>query len=120
MHLHKVFTALLCNPSGFLKIAVAEGLGALAAVITRVMYGGKLFVYGFIYLYPARFNVLFQKIVYRDNLVLIESFGEPCLQTKPGRIIGVPSFGQEERLAVQPLHVIHDPPHQGLHGLIIS
>ncbi len=47
----------------------------------------------FVELDPARLDIFLQEIVDRDYLVLLEDFGIPVLQTKPGRIIGMPSLG---------------------------
>jgi hypothetical protein len=42
---------------------------------------------------PACFDVLFQKIMDRDDLVLLKYLRIPVLQTKPGRIVGMASLG---------------------------
>jgi hypothetical protein len=74
---------------------------------------------GFIQFDSSRLDVFFQEIVDRYDLVFLENFGKPVLQTKPGRIVGVASLGQKERLTLQPLHVLDDAAHQSFHGLVI-
>ena len=60
-------------------------------------------------------DIFFQEIMDRDHFVLVKYFGIPILQTKPGRIIGMASFGQQERLALQPLHMFNYSANKGLH-----
>ena len=50
--------------------------------------------------------------MYRDNFVFIKHLRKPVLQTNTGRIIGVPSFGQEECLALQSFEMLYNPAHQ--------
>jgi len=87
-----MLAALLGDPSRFFKIAVAETLLAFPAVIARIMDGREFFVDGFVDLDSCCFKVFFQDIVDRDDFVFLEDFGIPSLQTKPGRIVGVPSL----------------------------
>jgi hypothetical protein len=88
-----VLAALLGDPPGFFKIAVAECLLALSAVVAGIVDGREFFVDGFIQFDPSRLNVFFQEIMDRDDFVFLEDFGIPVLQTKPGRIVSVPSLG---------------------------
>jgi hypothetical protein len=92
MHVDEMLAALLGDPSRLFKIAVAECLLALPSVIARVMHGGEFFMDGFVQLDSSRLDVFFQKVVDRDDFVFLENFGIPVLQTKPGRIVGVPSL----------------------------
>ena len=84
------------------------------------MDGREFFVDAFIEFDSSRLDVFFKEIVDRDDLVFLENFGKPILQTKPGRIVGVASLGQKERLALQPFHVLDDAAYQSFHGLVIS
>jgi len=93
VHFYRVFAALLNDPSRLLEIAVAESLLALAAVIAGIMDSREVFVDGFIQLDSSRLYVFLQEIVDRDDLVFLENFGKPVLQTKPGRIVGMASLG---------------------------
>jgi hypothetical protein len=70
---------------------VAEGALALPRVVARVVVGGELGMPGLIELDASGLDVFLEKVVNAqepDALIL-----EPLLQTKPGRIIGVPSLG---------------------------
>jgi len=70
---------------------VAEGALALPRVVARVVVGGELGMAGLIQLDAPGLDVFLEKVVNAqelDALIL-----EPLLQTKPGRIIGVPSLG---------------------------
>ena len=90
IHIDEVLTALLCDPPGFLVIAMAEGAFALAAVIARVMIGSEMGVHRFIQRDASLLDILLEKIVYRKKL---DFAGKPFLQTKPGRIVCVASLG---------------------------
>jgi hypothetical protein len=114
-----MLAALLGDPPRFFKIAVAESLLAFPAVIAGIMDGREFLVDGFIQFDSSRLDVFFQEIVDGNDLVFLEDFGIPSLQTKPGRIIGMPSLGQQERLALQSLQVFDDAAHKSFHGLVI-
>ena len=75
------------------------------------MNRGQLLVNRFVHLDPPGLDVLLEKIVDRNHPVFLEDFGVPVLQTKPGRIVGVPSLRQEKGLALQPLQVLHNATH---------
>jgi hypothetical protein len=63
----------------------------LPSVVAGVVIGGELMVDGLVQLDAAFLDILFQKVMNADKL---DTFiGKPFLQTKPGRIVGVPSFG---------------------------
>jgi hypothetical protein len=87
-----VLAALLSDPTGLFKIAMAESLLALPAVIAGIVDGRELFMDGFVNLDSSRLNIFFQEIVDRHNFVFLENFWKPVLQTKPGRIVGMPSL----------------------------
>jgi hypothetical protein len=52
----------------------------------------ELFVDAFIKFDSCRLNVFFQEVMDRHNFAFLENLGVPVLQTKPGRIVGVPSL----------------------------
>jgi hypothetical protein len=55
------------------------------------MKSSQVMVNGFVNFDPAFFDVLLKKIMDAEKL---DTFiGKPILQTKPGRIVGVASFG---------------------------
>jgi len=87
-----MLAALLGDPPGFFEIAVAESLLALPPVIAGIMNGREFFVDGVVQFDSSCFDVFFQEVVDRDDFVFFEDFGIPSLQTKPGRIVGVPSL----------------------------
>ena len=90
VHLHEVLHALLSDPARLLVVAVAEGALALPRVVARVVVGGELGMAGLIQLDAPGLDVFLEKVVNAqelDALIL-----EPLLQTKPGRIVGVPSL----------------------------
>jgi hypothetical protein len=58
-----VLAALLGDPPRFFKIAVAESLLALPAVVARVVDGREFFVNSFIQFDSSRLDVFFQEIV---------------------------------------------------------
>jgi hypothetical protein len=56
------------------------------------MHGGEFFVDGFVQFDSPCFDVLLEEIMDGDDFVFLENFRIPVLQTKPGRIVGVPSL----------------------------
>jgi hypothetical protein len=91
IHFDVIFTALLGHPSGFLVVAVSEHLLTLPAVVARIVVGGQVMVDGTIDLDASLFNIHLQQIVNADKLNAF--VGIPFFETKPGRIVGVPSLG---------------------------
>ncbi len=73
-----------------------------------------------IYVDPLVLEVLHEKVKNRIDLDLFQEFWEPLGQPEPGCKIGVTSLRQQERLAVQTLHVVHNPADNGLHCLVIT
>jgi hypothetical protein len=70
---------------------VSERTLSLSAIVAGIMEGGQFMVNGFIHLDATFFQILLEQIVNAEEL---DTFiGIPFLQTKPGRIICVPSFG---------------------------
>ena len=114
-----MLAALLGDPPRLFKVAVAKSLLAFPAVVARVMDGREFLVNRFIQFDSSRLDVFFQEIVDRDDFVFLENFWKPVLQTKPGRIVGVASLRQEERLALQLFHVFNDATHKSLHRFVI-
>jgi hypothetical protein len=70
---------------------VAEHALALAPVVAGIVVGGEVMVDRLIDLDAPFLDVLFEQIV--DAQKLDTLIGKPILQTKPGRIVGVASFG---------------------------
>ena len=91
VHFNEVFTALLCHPAGFLVVAMTKHSFALASVIAWVVVRGQFMMDRLIDLDPTFFDVFLEQVVNADELNAL--IGEPILQTKPGRIVGVASFG---------------------------
>jgi len=70
---------------------VSEHSLALPPVVAGIVEGGEMMMHGLIELDPALFDVFLQEIVNAQELNAFIRI--PFLQTKPGRIVGVPSFG---------------------------
>jgi hypothetical protein len=70
---------------------VTEHPFALAAIVAGIMVGGEFVMDRLIDLDPTFFDVFLEQVVNADELNAL--IGEPILQTKPGRIVGVASFG---------------------------
>jgi len=72
----------------------------------------------FIQLDTALFDVLFEQIVNAEKLDTFVCI--PFLQTKPGRIVSVPSFGQDEVLALEIFVVLDDTTDNFFHRFVIA
>ena len=70
---------------------MAEHALALAPVVARIVVGGEVMVDRLVDLDTPFLDVLFEQIVHAQKLDTL--IGKPILQTKPGRIVGVASFG---------------------------
>jgi hypothetical protein len=70
---------------------MAEHPLTLPAIVARIVKGGQMMMDGFIELNTSFFDVLLEKIMNAEELYAFVSI--PLLQTKPGRIVSVPSFG---------------------------
>ena len=113
IHFHEIFTALLQNPPGLIVVSVPERPLALAAVVAGIVVGGQMAVDRLIELDSPLFYILLEQI---ENAEKLDAFIRiPFLQTKPGRIVGVPSLGQDEVFALQFLVILHNPPDDFFH-----
>ena len=99
IHVNKILAALLGYPAGFLIVTMAEHSFTLAAVVAGIMIGRQLMVDCLVKFNAAFFDVLFQKVMNGKKFNALIRI--PFLQTKPGRIVGVASFGQDEVFALQ-------------------
>ena len=72
----------------------------------------------FVYLDASFFNILLEQVVDADKLNAFIRI--PFLQTKPGRLVSVPSFGQDEVLAFELLVVFDDTTNHFFHGFVIA
>lgn len=97
---------------------MAKSFFALAGIIARIVIGSQFMVDRFVQLDTAFFDVLLEKIVNADKLNAFICI--PFLQTKPGRIVSVPSFGQNEVLALELLVVLDDTTDHLFHGFVIT
>jgi hypothetical protein len=118
IHVNKILTALLCYPARFFVVAVAEHPLAFTPVVAGIMIGCQLMVDRLVELDTPFFNVLLQEIVDAEELNAFIRI--PFLQTKPGRIVGVPSFGQDEIFALHLFVVLDDSADNLLHRLVIA
>jgi hypothetical protein len=66
-----MLATLLDNPTRFFKVAVTESLLALPSVIAGIVNRCQLLMDRLVEFDPACFDVLFQKIMDRDDLVLL-------------------------------------------------
>jgi hypothetical protein len=70
---------------------MAKGTLALAGVVARVVISGQVMVNALVKLDTTFFDVFLEQVVNAEKLDAL--IGKPILQTKPGRIVGVASFG---------------------------
>jgi hypothetical protein len=91
IHFDIILTALLGDPPGFLVVAVTEHPLTLTAVVARIVEGGQMVMDGLIDLDASFFDIHLQQIVNADKLNAFVCI--PFFETKPGRIVGVPSLG---------------------------
>ena len=63
-------------------------------------------------------DILFEEIVDADELDAFIRI--PFFETKPGRIVGVPSLGQDEVLASQFLVIFYNPPDDFFHRFVVA
>ena len=81
---------------------------------------GQLGMFGLIYLYSPRLNILFQKIKDTQNSKFLVCFWKPCPQPEPGCKVRVASFGIEDGARFQPAGVLQDTLDLYLHVCIVS
>jgi hypothetical protein len=115
-----VFHALIQNPAGFIKKAVAETLLSPSSIIAWIMIGGKFRKSGSVQMDTTFFNVLYQQIKNRHKFEFGQCFRIICFKTRPGRKIGMPSFGPEKGFDLKLFHLLHDPAGHDLHGIIVA
>jgi hypothetical protein len=115
-----VFHALIQNPSGFFKKAVAEMLLGLSSIIAWIMVGCELCKSGSVQLNTTFFDVLYQQIKYRNKSEFGQCFRIICFKTRPGRKVRVASLGPEKVFDLKLFHLFYNPAGHHLHGVIIT
>jgi len=115
-----IFHALVQDPAGFSKITVPEYFLGAAAVVAGIMIGGHTVKLGFIQLDTAFFDVAYQKIEYGDKIILFKCFGEMFFKPGPGCQIRVTSFGPQQSIDFETLHVFQDAARHYFHGIIVA
>jgi hypothetical protein len=118
--INPVIHALIQNPARLFKIAVAEAFLSPSAIIARVMIGGAFRKSRFIQSDTTFFDIHYKQIKNRHKSKFIDRLGIICFKTRPGRKIGVPSFGPEKGVDFQPLHLLQNPAGHHLHGVIVA
>ena len=115
-----VIHALAENPAGLFEKSMAKPFLGSSPIITRVMIGCRSFETRFIQFDAPLFNVSDEQIEYRDKFKFFEDLRMICFETRPGRKVGMPSFGPQECLDLQLLHLFDNAAAHGFHGLIIA
>lgn len=91
VHFDEILAALTDDPARLLVIPMTKRPLALPPVVAGVVKRREMVVNGLVDFDSAFLDVLLQQIVYAEELNAFVSI--PFLQTKPGRIVGVPSLG---------------------------
>jgi len=97
IEIHPMGQALIHDPARFFEKTVAESFLRAPAVVAGVMVSGQIRNTGAVQADATLSDIADQQIENGDGFKLLERFGVPFLQTKPGRQIGVPSFGPQQR-----------------------
>jgi hypothetical protein len=113
------FEALIQNPTRFVKKSVAKTFLGPAPVITGIMIGGPIFETGVIDFDAAILDVLDQQIEHRNKVEFGQNLRKVGFQPGPGCQIGMPSFGPEQGVYLEFLHLFDDTAGHDFHGRII-
>ncbi len=115
-----VFHALIQNPARFFKKSMPEAPPGFAAVIAGVMIGCRALKSGSVQFNAVFLYVLHQQIKNRYTAEFIKNQREMFFETRPGRQIGMASFGPQEVFDFQLLHLLIDTPGHDFHGFVIT
>ena len=91
-----------------------------SSIIAWIMIGCRSLEARFIQFDSSLFNVLYEKVEYRDKFVFFKYFRMVLFETRPGRQVSVPSLGPHEGLDLQFLHLFHNTAAHGFHGRVIT
>jgi len=115
-----VFDTLAEDPTRLIKEPMPKPFLGFSAIIARIMIGGRTFEPCFIQYYASLFNIFYEKIKYSDKFKFFQCFGVVFFETRPGRQIGVPSFGPHQRFEFQFFHMFDDTAGHDFHGCVIT
>jgi len=115
-----VLQALVQNPARFIKKAVAETLLCPSPIIAWIMIGGELCEPGSVQTDTFFFNIRYEQIENGDASEFGQCFRIMFFKTRPGRKVGVASFGPEKVFDLKLFHLLHDPAGHDLHGIIVA
>ena len=88
-----------------------EGHLGFAHVIARVVHRVGFVILMRIEFDPAGLDVLLQQVHDADYLEFFVNFGEPIFEPEPGCIVGMSSFGVQNRFTLKSSGVLDDPAH---------
>ena len=115
-----VFDTLAEDPTRLIKEPMPEPFLGFSAIIARIVIGGRTFEPCFIQFYASLFNIFYEKIKYSDKFKFFQCFRVVFFETRPGRQIGVPSFGPHQRFDLQFLHMFDNTAGHDFHGFVIT
>jgi hypothetical protein len=115
-----VIHTLAENPARFFKISVPKPFLGSSPVVARIMIGCRSFEACLIQLDAPLLDVSYEKIEYRDKFEFFKYFGMVFFETRPGRQIGMPSFGPHQCFDLQPFHLFDNTTAHDFHGLVIA
>jgi len=118
--IHPVFHALIQDPARFFKKPVPEAPLSLAAVIAGVVIGCRSLKSGSVQFDAAFLYVLHKQFKNRYKPEFFKRLRKMFFETRPGRQIGMPSFGPQKVFDIQLLHLLVDTSGHDFHGFVIT
>ena len=115
-----VIHTLAEDPTRFLKKSMSKPLLGPSPVIARIMIGCRSLKTCFVQLDASFLDVPDEKIEDGDKFVFFKYLRMVFFETRPGRKVGMPSFGPQECFDRQFLHLFHDTAAHDFHGIIIT
>jgi len=118
--IHPVFHALIQNPARFFKKTMPEAPLSFAAVVAGIVIGCRSLKSGSVQFNAAFLYVLHKQFKNRYKSEFFKRLRKMFFETRPGRQIGMASFGPQKVFDIQLLHLLVDTPGHDFHGFVIT
>jgi len=115
-----VLHTLTENPTRFFEKSMSKPLLGSSPVIAGIVIGCRTCKTCFVQLDTSFLDVSDEQIKYRDKFEFFKNLRMVFFKTRPGRKIGMPSFGPQECFDFQSLHLFDDAAAHDFHGRVIT
>ena len=115
-----VFHTLAEDPTRFIKVTIPELSLRLPSVITGIVVRSRFGNFRPVQLDFILFDIINEQIKNSDKRKFLKCGWIIFFETRPGCQVGVASFGPQQRVHFQSLHLFDNPSGHYFHGMVVT